>query len=279
MADQKLSALTDIEAPVVSTDELYAIREGVSYKVPVSSLAIAKAQAGLGNVDNTSDANKPVSTATQTALDTKQASDADLTAIAGLSPSNDDILQRKAGAWTNRTPAQVKTDLALAKGDVGLGNVDNTSDANKPVSTATQTALDAKAALASPALTGTPTAPTAAHATSTTQVATTAFVRAARPVFLEITGTTLTLTKATHEGLFLWFSHASGCAVTVNGAEFAANDECYFHNAAAGEVTFVEGTGGIAITKADHSIAQGDTAGIGFISGTAAFLYGALTAP
>lgn len=30
------------------------------------------------------------------------------------------------------------------KGDVGLGNADNTSDANKPVSTATQTALDAK---------------------------------------------------------------------------------------------------------------------------------------
>lgn len=36
----------------------------------------------------------------------------------------------------------------LAKGDVGLGNVDNTSDANKPVSSATQTALDAKEALA-----------------------------------------------------------------------------------------------------------------------------------
>lgn len=33
-----------------------------------------KAQVGLGNVDNTSDANKPVSTATQTALDTKEAS-------------------------------------------------------------------------------------------------------------------------------------------------------------------------------------------------------------
>lgn len=32
----------------------------------------------------------------------------------------------------------------LAKSDVGLGNVDNTSDANKPVSTATQTALDGK---------------------------------------------------------------------------------------------------------------------------------------
>ena len=35
--------------------------------------------------------------------------------------------------------------VTLAKSDVGLGNVDNTSDANKPVSTATQTALDDKA--------------------------------------------------------------------------------------------------------------------------------------
>ncbi len=40
--------------------------------------------------------------------------------------------------------SEVKTDLALVKGDVGLGNVDNTSDLNKPISTATQTALDAK---------------------------------------------------------------------------------------------------------------------------------------
>lgn len=34
--------------------------------------AVTKAQIGLGNVDNTSDANKPISTATQTALDKKQ---------------------------------------------------------------------------------------------------------------------------------------------------------------------------------------------------------------
>lgn len=39
-----------------------------------------------------------------------------------------------------------------------------------------QNALNAKAPLASPALTGTPTAPTAASGTNTTQVATTAFV-------------------------------------------------------------------------------------------------------
>jgi hypothetical protein len=66
--------------------------------------------------------------------------------------------------------------VTLVKGDVGLGNVDNTSDLNKPISTATQTALDLKAPLASPALTGVPTAPTATVGTNTTQLATTAFV-------------------------------------------------------------------------------------------------------
>ena len=70
------------------------------------------------------------------------------------------------------TVSQVKTMLSL-------GNVDNTADANKPVSTAQQTALNLKANLASPALTGTPTAPTAASATNTTQIATTAFVQTA----------------------------------------------------------------------------------------------------
>jgi hypothetical protein len=84
--------------------------------------------------------------AIETLANAAQPGDADLTAIAGLSPSNDDVLQRKAGNWINRTPAQLKTDLALVKGDVGLGNADNTSDADKPISTATQTALDAKQA-------------------------------------------------------------------------------------------------------------------------------------
>lgn len=40
--------------------------------------------------------------------------DSDLTAIAAISPSNDDIIQRKAGAWTNRTMAQLGTDLSLS---------------------------------------------------------------------------------------------------------------------------------------------------------------------
>ena len=46
---------------------------------------------------------------------------------------------------TNQVNANTAALAGLNKTSVGLGNVDNTSDVNKPVSTATQTALDAKA--------------------------------------------------------------------------------------------------------------------------------------
>lgn len=41
--------------------------------------------------------------------------------------------------------AKAESKPTYTKSEVGLGNVDNTSDANKPISTATQTALNAKA--------------------------------------------------------------------------------------------------------------------------------------
>lgn len=66
----------------------------------------------------------------------------------------------------------------VTKAQVGLGNVDNTSDADKPISTATQSALYLKANVDNAVLTGIPTAPTAAVGTDTTQLATTAFVKA-----------------------------------------------------------------------------------------------------
>ena len=50
----------------------------------------------------------------------------------------------------------------LTKDTVGLGNVDNTADADKPVSTAQQTALNLKGNLSSPAFTGTVSGITAA---------------------------------------------------------------------------------------------------------------------
>ena len=43
---------------------------------------------------------------------TYQPLDSDLTAIGGLSPGNDSIIQRKAGAWVGRTMAELAVDLA-----------------------------------------------------------------------------------------------------------------------------------------------------------------------
>ena len=68
------------------------------------------------------------------------------------------------------SPTFTGTVAGVTKSMVGLGNVDNTSDANKPVSTAGQTALDLKANLASPTFTGTVVLPdnTVALGTKTT---------------------------------------------------------------------------------------------------------------
>ena len=51
--------------------------------------SVTKAQVGLGNADNTSDANKPVSSATQTALDGKQIKDV----VAATAPSHTEGLR------------------------------------------------------------------------------------------------------------------------------------------------------------------------------------------
>ena len=56
-------------------------------------------------------------------------------------------LRNAAGKHAAITWANFKSLITsfLVKGDVGLGSVDNTTDLAKPISTATQTALDLKA--------------------------------------------------------------------------------------------------------------------------------------
>ncbi|HNS12886.1 MAG TPA: hypothetical protein PKM97_09765 [Bacteroidia bacterium] len=71
---------------------------------------------------------------------------------------------------------QVNGNITLSKDDIGLSDVDNTSDSDKPVSTAVQSALNLKANISSPVFNGTPEAPTAVSGTATNQIATTAFV-------------------------------------------------------------------------------------------------------
>ena len=273
MANQKISELTAIATIDNATDVLPIVDTSATTTKKIT-LTQVKTSLALNNVDNTSDANKPVSSATQTALDAKQATLVSGTNIKTINSTSilgsGNIAISSAVAWggvtgtlSNQTDLQTALDLKvdenaaitgatktkitydakglvtagadLAAGDmpsgidatkistgsisnaefdylngltdniqtqftgkqdtlvsatniktinstsvlgsgniavepsitattsadyyrgdktfatlnktaVGLGNVDNTTDANKPVSTATQTALDAKTA-------------------------------------------------------------------------------------------------------------------------------------
>jgi|LakMenE01Jun11ns_1017448.scaffolds.fasta_scaffold9946282_3 hypothetical protein len=101
-----------------------------------------------------------VTSAIQTQLSGKQAtvanvSDVEIGYLDGVTSSIQTQLDAKSTdskteTLTNKTLTSpvINTPTGITKSDVGLGNVDNTADSNKPVSTATQTALDLKLALA-----------------------------------------------------------------------------------------------------------------------------------
>lgn len=109
-------AIDDEQTSSASVWSSHKTSEAVSAKLDAA--AFTKAGIGLNNVDNTADADKPVST--------QQA----------------DALAAKLDA------------AAFTKTGLGLGNVNNTSDANKPISSAQQAALDNKASKVAPVITG-----------------------------------------------------------------------------------------------------------------------------
>ena len=168
-----------------------------------------KTAVGLANVDNTSDLNKPISTATQTALNLKVdtttlssyetttqlntrdtnnrnrtnhtgtqtastisdfASNVLTTVLTGLSTATNAVITTSDTILSalGKLQKQVSDNLttltthtsntsnphSTTKAQVGLGNVDNTTDLNKPISTATQTGLDAKANITGQVFTG-----------------------------------------------------------------------------------------------------------------------------
>lgn len=149
-----------------------------------------KTAAGLASVDNTSDVNKPVSTAAQTAFNLKanlasptftgtvtvptpvNNTDAatktyvDTTAASGTpdanattkgkvqltgdfggtatSPTVPGLASKADTSALSAHTTNVSNPHVVTKAQVGLASVDDTSDINKPISTAIQTALDAK---------------------------------------------------------------------------------------------------------------------------------------
>lgn len=85
-------------------------------------------QVGLGKVNNTSDLEKPISVAVQEAINNINLS----------------LSQKVSKEDLNNHISDKNNPHNVTKGQLDLGNVDNTSDLNKPISTATQLALDKK---------------------------------------------------------------------------------------------------------------------------------------
>ena len=107
-----------IERPGTSVSSVTVGSSSIQY----GAVVVTKALLAIENVDNTSDANKPVSTAQAAAL----------------------LLKADASALTAHT-GNTSNPHSVTKAQVGLENCDNTSDVNKPVSTAQSIALGFKA--------------------------------------------------------------------------------------------------------------------------------------
>jgi hypothetical protein len=125
-----ITASDTILSAIQKLDTLKANSASPTFTGTVGGLT--KSMVGLGNVDNTADLSKPVSSSQQAALDLK----------APLA-----------------NPNFSGTVGGISKAMVGLGNVDNTADLSKPVSSSQQAALDLKAPLSSPGFSGTVTLP------------------------------------------------------------------------------------------------------------------------
>ena len=169
-------SITDAKIISVGAGKLTGVVAIANGGTGASTIAAAKTNFALNNVDNTSDVNKPISTLTQAALDTKENTanksatttlgtsdvlfptqnavktyvDAAVaaTAIADGSITDAKIISVGAGKLTGvvaiANGGTGASTIAAAKTNFALNNVDNTSDVNKPISTLTQAALDTK---------------------------------------------------------------------------------------------------------------------------------------
>lgn len=277
------------------------------------AITVTKADVGLSNVDNTSDASKPVSTAQQAAIDLKidNSEKGAVNGVATLDGSGkvpaiqlpsfvDDVLEfsslgsfpatgetgkiyialdsNKTYRWSGSAYVFItsgavdsvagKTGIVtLTKSDVGLVNVDNTSDASKPVSTATQDALNLKANLASPAFTGNPTAPTQAAGNNSTRIATTAFVQTATGALNTGVSSVSGTAPITVGGTAVNPTIAISAATTSAAGSMSSTDKTKLNGIESGAqvntVTSVAGkTGAVTLAKADVGLANVQNYGI-----------------
>ena len=131
-------------ATTITSDNLTASRALVSNgsgKVAVSSVTNTE----LGYVSGVTSA---IQTQLDNKLDDSQLVDSFTNHVTDNNyiPSAKLVDDTKVNKTTTVNGHALSSNVTVSKSDVGLGNCDNTSDLDKPISTATQTALDAKVA-------------------------------------------------------------------------------------------------------------------------------------
>lgn len=144
-ADPDPGTLPDIYAAIATR----APKDSPVFTGPVKG--VTKTHVGLPNVDDTSDADKPVSNAQRTELDKKVNShNAEFTGTAvgltkvmvGLSRADNTSDAEKPVSLPTQT-AIAQAVAAVTKASIGLSKVQNLSPEEMPVSTAVQAAIDA----------------------------------------------------------------------------------------------------------------------------------------
>ena len=169
-------SITDSKIVSISAGKIIGVVPVANGGTGASTVAAAKTNFAINNVDNTSDVSKPISTLTQTALDFKEnATNKSITTtlgtsdvlfptqnavktyvdavVAGVSIADGSITDSKiasisagkiTGVVSVANGGTGASTVVTAKTNLSLQNVDNTTDFNKPISTLTQAALDIK---------------------------------------------------------------------------------------------------------------------------------------
>jgi len=131
----------DIDETLIAT-RVYA-ENTADTKIATAVAALTPSSVGLTSVDNTADSAKPVSTVQATAIATAKSEAITAAATAAdtkVSTHNTDTSDVHGIADTSLLALKSEV-AAVTKASLGLGNVDNTADTDKPVSTSQASAI------------------------------------------------------------------------------------------------------------------------------------------
>jgi hypothetical protein len=210
----RLGSLASSEEVYTKTEADAALASQVSVPANLATIATTGAYAdltGKPTIPTVSDATTGAKGIVQLAGDL--AGTASAPTVPGLATKEPSIAAGTSAQYWRGD----KSWQTLDRSAVGLANVDNTSDANKPLSTATQIALNLKAPLVSPSF----TTPALGVATATSVAATGALTSSGTAGIGYAAGAGGTVSQATNKATAVTLNKVCG-AITMNTAALAA---------------------------------------------------------